>query len=560
MPENGRIFLGKTTTTNQIASTVDEFYFWIKEDAEVQPYDFVTAIDENFYSIGTVVEIANYTDAMSHLSNRIISDIPGEPLLERLSTTVAKVDVFYSYQIKEGKKQEKIYPVKSGVDVYVSTKEEILEALNAGQSQNQYFPAGVISRSIGEEVIVPLQPEYLVGPEAGHMNVSGISGLATKTSYMMFLLYTINKKFPNKYINIIFNVKSADLMNIDVKSDSLDENDKKIYKLIFGDEIFRNGSPEPFNNVQYYQPRGKNGEPLSYSSRRGTIYAFQLSDVYQDLDLLFSDVRDEYHTAESFARFVARDWNEKSNCWEVNGTVQGRRGNQFFFSSDIHNWEELVTLLDNHADEISSIYGLALSTVSRIKRELSRLTESPIFVSQRNRNEVFLRDVIKNSTPGQTIVIDIAKLRRPEQTFVVGEVFRELGNILNSETEQNPKNAIIVVDELNTLAPAKQESPLKEQLIEIVRKGRSNGFIIFGAEQFASEVDDQIIGNSSLRVLGRTSAMEISTSAYSNYSRQEKNTIMMLRKGEMLISYPTFRSNVKIRFPKPPYKILGSNR
>ena len=561
MPEEERILIGKTTATYQVASTVDEFYFWIKEGVEIQPYDFVTARDGNFYSIGTVVEISNYTDAMSHLSNRIVSDVPGMPLLDRLSATVAKVSVFYSYQLINGEKLEKRYPVSSGADVFVSNKEEILDGLNAGQVPTQWFPAGIISRTSGDPVIVPLQAEYLVGPESGHMNVSGISGLATKTSYMMFLLYCITKKSPDKYINIIFNVKSADLMNIDKKSNELDETDKSIYKLILKEYgvDFEEDSPEPFTNVKYYQPRGPEGKPLSYSTRQGDIYAFTLSDVHNDLDLLLSDVRDEYHTVDSFTRFVVRDWNEDNDRWEIKGNYQRYKGQQVQVELNASTWKELRELFDYNADDISGVYGLAASTVGRIKREIGRLTQSSIFVENRGTREHFIREVIRNSKPGQTIVIDIAKLERSEQTFVIGEVFRELGNIINLETEENHKQAIVVVDELNTLAPAKQQSPLKEQIIEVARKGRSVGFIIFGAEQFASEVDDQIIGNSALRVLGRTSAMEISSPAYSNYSRQEKNTVMMLRKGEMLISYPVFRSNVKIRFPRPPYK-TQSNR
>ncbi len=556
MPEKGRVSIGKTTATFQIASTVDEFYFWIKDDVEIQPYDFVTVIDGDFYSIGTVTEISNFTDAVSHLSNRIVSEVQGIPMLERLSATVGKVSVFYSYQLKNNVKSEKRYPVSSGADVFISNTDEILDALNAGQPPQNWFPAGIISRTSGEDVVVPLQAEYLVGPESGHLNVSGISGLATKTSYMMFILYSINKKAPKEYINIIFNVKSADLMNIDVKNNELNNTDKSIYSLIFNTD-----SPEPFNNVHYYQPRGENGEPLSYSNRKGQIYAFTLSDVYQDLDLLFSDVKDEYHTAESFTRFVARDWNEDNARWEIEGTYR-RYSNGPTLSVNLHasTWEELQNLLDNNSDEISGFYGLASSTVGRIKRELARLTHSSIFVNNRGKNEHFIREVIREAEPGDTIVIDIAKLGRTEQTFVVGEVFRELGNIINMETEGNNKRAIVVVDELNTLAPAKQQSPLKEQIIEIARKGRSVGYIIFGAEQFASEVDDQIIGNSSLRALGRTSAMEISTSAFSNYSREDKNTVMMLQKGEMLISFPTFRSNVKIRFPRPPYKTSSSRR
>jgi len=548
MSDIDRTPIGKTTTTYQIASTVDEYFFWIKDGVEIQPYDFVTAVDGAFCTVGTVAEIANYTDAVSHLSNRIVSEISGTNQLERLSATVAKVTVFHSYILQNGTKIGKRYPVSSGADVFISDETEIIDGLNAGGSQGQTYPAGIISRTSGEDVVVPLQSDYLIGPESAHMNVSGISGLATKTSYMMFLLYSINRLNPGKFLNIIFNLKGADLMNIDVRNDSLDSHDLAVYKLIFGDE-----SPEPFKKVRYLQPRGPDGEPSSFSSRKEEIYAFSFEDVYCDLDLLFSNVRDDYHTAESFNRFISRDWNDRNRRWELNGSYQ-KAGRNIRVNQQASNWHELMDILDNHSDEVSGFYGLYPTTVNRIKRELARLTHSSIFVDQRSRSELFIREVIRDAEAGQSIVIDIAKLGPNEQTFVVGEIFRELNSIIYQENEESAKKAIVVVDELNSIAPANQQSPLKEQIIEIARKGRSVGYIIFGAEQFASEVDNQIIGNSSLRVLGRTSSMEISSSAFRNFTQQEKNTVMMLRKGEMLISFPTFRANVKILFPRPPYK------
>ena len=548
-----RISIGRTTSTFMVASTVDEFYFWIKDGTEIQPYDFVTAVEGDFHSVGSVIEISNYTDAQSHLSNRIVSEVPGVPILERLSATIAKVNIFYSF-IKDGESViERRYPISSGVDVFISTVKEVLDGLNAGLPSTTSFPGGVISRTQGDRIIVPLQSDYLVGPESGHMNVSGISGLATKTSYMMFLLYVINRIKPKKYINIVFNVKSADLMNIDLPNEDLTNIDISIYK-----DLFNEDSIAPFSDVIYYQPRGESGHPLSYSTRNGQIYAFSLSDVYEDLDLLFSDVRDEYHTAEAFTRYISRDWSEDDNRWELSGTYK-KYSKDYTVDVTAATWRELRKVLDEHSDGVSQLYGLAQSTISRIKRELNRLTNSSIFVDFRAKNEHFIRDVVRNANPGQTIVIDIAKLGRIEQTFVVGEVFKELGYIINLEDEANFRQAIVVVDELNTLAPKYQDSPLKEQIIEIARKGRSVGYIIFGAEQFASEVDDQIVGNSALRVMGRTSAMEIAGSAFRNLSVQEKNTLMMLRKGEMLLSFPTFRANVKVNFPRPPYKTNKSN-
>lgn len=63
--------IGKTTATYNIPNTVDEFYFWVDEGETIEPYDFVTAKSGEFSCLGVVNEISVYTDAQSHLSNRL---------------------------------------------------------------------------------------------------------------------------------------------------------------------------------------------------------------------------------------------------------------------------------------------------------------------------------------------------------------------------------------------------------------------------------------------------------------------------------------------------------
>jgi hypothetical protein len=50
------------------------------------------------------------------------------------------------------------------------------------------IPAGLIRMSNGQDAVAYVDTDYLLGPEAAHINVSGISGLATKTSYITFLV------------------------------------------------------------------------------------------------------------------------------------------------------------------------------------------------------------------------------------------------------------------------------------------------------------------------------------------------------------------------------------
>jgi DNA helicase HerA-like ATPase len=113
---------------------------------------------------------------------------------------------------------------------------------------------------------------------------------------------------------------------------------------------------------------------------------------------------------------------------------------------------------------------------------------------------------------------------------------------------------VILIDELNSFAPAGSTTAITEQIVEIARKGRSRGTILFGAEQFKSEIHDQIVGNCGTHAIGRTGSAEIRKSAYAFLDQKSKQNIMALGKGEIVLSTPTWRSPIKIRFPRPPYK------
>ena len=65
---------------------------------------------------------------------------------------------------------------------------------------------------------VNMDSRYLIGPEGAHLNISGISGLAAKTSYAMFLMKAIQDRCLNEDLEVgndvafvIFNVKGKDL-------------------------------------------------------------------------------------------------------------------------------------------------------------------------------------------------------------------------------------------------------------------------------------------------------------------------------------------------------------
>src|SRR5439155_27196723 len=78
------------------------------------------------------------------------------------------------------------------------------------------IPAGLIKMSNGSRARVFLDKRYVLGPEGAHVNIAGISGLATKTSYAMFLIQSILQSVGAQDIAVILlNVKQNDLLVID---------------------------------------------------------------------------------------------------------------------------------------------------------------------------------------------------------------------------------------------------------------------------------------------------------------------------------------------------------
>ena len=55
------------------------------------------------------------------------------------------------------------------------------------------IPVGVYAAG-GHEAPVYLDADFLLGPEAAHLNITGVSGLATKTSAVEFLLSSASSR------------------------------------------------------------------------------------------------------------------------------------------------------------------------------------------------------------------------------------------------------------------------------------------------------------------------------------------------------------------------------
>ena len=213
--------IGRVLATEKNPTTIDDFMFWTNSDLILNPFDIVKVEHVNHsYSYGVIEDIAHITDASSFLTNFISSDFGNvdvdEPTL-RISMNYVKAKVICN--------EKNIYiPLQNNAKVMLATAEEVNYALGLKDIQNP-LACGYLEMYEGTKdcekvtLTVNLNSKFIIGPEGAHLNISGISGLAAKTSYAMFLMKAIQDSYLKKTDDeseddsvafVMFNVKGKD--------------------------------------------------------------------------------------------------------------------------------------------------------------------------------------------------------------------------------------------------------------------------------------------------------------------------------------------------------------
>lgn len=546
--------IGKIAATENRPTTIDEFYFWTSKNLILNPFDVIKVNHINdSTTYGVVEEISHITDTPSYLTSYISNDF-GD--VEAIANT-ERIGMNYIKAKVVGNSKNIYIPVTNGAQVSMADRYEVEKALGLDNVKNPLV-CGYIqmyeSADDHNKVTLPisLNSDFLIGPEGAHLNISGISGLAAKTSYAMFILKAIQEKYSmnsneNDGIAFIFlNVKGRDLLAIDEPNAELDISDKSLYEMLCL-------SPDPFKNVKYLYPYSTNNYSNTYASRdliesqinrnKVSFYKYIYEYDKDSLDLLFSNIDDPAQTMDSIINYII--------------SAQGNYGS-------IKTWENFRNEIDEYCKAGNSKTDKEISIASwrKFKRIISKSTKNPIF-SQRTveeKNETRIQDSIMNIKKNDVYVVDIAKLEETMQSFVFGDVIRNVYDLKLGQTQRDendiPSKIIIFIDELNKYASSDipKNSPILRQLIDIAERGRSLGIILFSAEQFRSVIYDRVTGNCSTHAYGRTNAIEISKKDYQFIPNVYKNMMTRLKQGEYIIQNPIFRSVIKIKFPKPVYK------
>jgi len=551
-PVTDRPSIGRASATAHSPNTSDRFYFWLAPDVIVNPFDIVDGEQVSHdddegpsHTYGLVLNLEHYTDASTHLSNFISNDfgsLAEEPNTPRQGTTVAKAGVLSN--------DADIYmPIQNESVVRFADEQGIQIALGIDEMPKaRRVPAGLVEMSNGTRAVAHIDRNYVLGPEGAHVNVSGISGLATKTSYAMFLIQSILQTTDASKIAVIaLNVKHADLLTIDQPVEGMEPEQHDLWDAL-GLE------PQPFDNVHYLLPWGKDTKttqrPNSFEPLPDFFqtYAYSLRDTYDKLDLLFSQVSDPSGTMDSL----------------IGEIHKGMEGNEAQWSG-VQDWNSLLNgpplAEEGRSQRVGDVRSSSVGKFRRHLRRLVKTRQTGVFVRQRSHNAANLSRELGKLKGGHTYVVDIAKLRDEEQTLVFGDILRTVYSLYAEEdawATDLPEKVIIFVDELNKYAPAgRSESPILEQVLDIAERGRSLGVILVSAQQFMSAVHDRVTGNAATLVIGRSGSAEIAASNYRFLDPDVKINLTRLKQGELLLSHSIYRQPIKVIFPKPAFRQQG---
>jgi len=536
--------IGKVTATEGKPTTSNNIRFWLADNEEIGTFDVIRVQHiKQSYTYAIIRDLQYITDSVGHLANYVSSDfgdVSAEPINKRLGTTIAEAEVLYNSLNIE-------MPVRDGAIVETADAEGVRTALGIEGFKNP-IPAGYISMSYGEEVPIEFDSRYLLGPEGAHLNITGISGLATKTSYAMFLLNSIQQKLGESVSLILFNVKGNDLLAIDEPSTSLDDKQRVEWSKC-------HLQPKPFRNVRYLYPYSHHKSQNFYSNTtakqnllqkqhkegRASNYYYDIETMKDKMHLLLGDIDDPQGTFESIFDDIR---NLNANSWdEFRRSIDQRTisGQQSGKQIPVQSWRKFNRFVKTR-----------ISNPLFDQRSLTNADE---------KKQVLVADAIRLLRKDNVLVIDIEPLPDYLQCLVVGDVVSTIRNIkLGEDDKAEPSDMGIIVifaDELNKYAPKTDKSgrTLTSILLEVTERGRSLGTIFFGAEQFRSGVHDQILGNCSTNVYGRTSPVEMAKCPdYKYFPESHKASITRLEQGSLLLQHAVFKTHlVKVRFPFPCY-------
>lgn len=542
--------LGRVVATERRPNTPHEFHFWTALDApvgigtivRVESRRPISGVLPSIY--GVVTEGFGYTDLQTPLHDVLGAD--GEPGGSAFAPTERTEIRLYTAAVLRQVPEEPLQPVPMGT-VHLATEADVQAALRmdsyVGGSASRGIPVGLY-RAGGTQAAVHLDADFLLGPEAAHLSISGVSGLATKTSAVEWLLGSIFAHFPpskGRVAAVCFNVKGPDLCFLDQPASSLSDEDRAMYETL--------GVPaKPFEKVHYFAPwSAKGGQLATLRSNEAlqhnvTPLTWGLRETLQYAEVLLNkdDVDAKADALIDFIKERVLDQAFSDPALE--------RAHEVRSFTELEQWfRELLRGLEGRNSDVWRTHHIA--TIRKVRNRLTN-------ISTRCKGLVTDDGMVSDLPFGKledraVYVIDVANLEEDAQDLVFARVVSQLREHLEKR-QLGVEQVVVFVDELNKYAPADgPDTYVRKMLLDIAERGRYLGLVLFGAQQFRSQVHRRVVGNSGTSLYGRMDPDELATPGYQTLAPATKARLATLEKGQLMVRHPHFGQPIFVRFPRP---------
>jgi len=481
--------------------------------------------------IGIVTDLLTYGNDKDPLQadfERSATDYT--PIAVRSEVLLATVQVFHA---------DKMRPVRTG-RVRAATAAEIRVA--CGEDKIEWkVPAGVVGLADGTFATVSLDGHNLLGPDAAHLNVGGLSGMSGKTSFASVLLRSAihaGDADNESVAALLFNVKGQDLVFMDAPPTAgyeLSDADRAMYEAM-------GVPPIPFENVRVFAPV----QPLTGHSRSTRTDAeplrWDICDVWPYLSYLFGDSLGNDNMMALTADL---------------GSLKVYIGG----ASALNTLDKLTTFLESELDEADEGGRTTCwrdhhsATVRRLLKHLRSLPNRTGGLVIHGKSTKGADVPVADWVHGQVMVVDVDGMEPIAQALVIARTCKRALKAAE-DGRLGVAHLVLFADELNMFAPAQgsEMGPVRTELRRVSSTGRYAGMSLWGAAQFLSKVDAQILGNAATTAMGILADSELDSGVYGRMPAGQRERILTLPKGQMALKAYNLRGQLVVNFPRPAWR------
>ncbi len=468
--------LGRVAAPPNKESTSDFFYFWVERGKLVERGQIVTTRsnlgERTVEFIGLVEEVYRQSRQrdMGEEVDRFDAMTGCDPPFASAGFTYAKVIILRTDPVTHAPPTE-----ESVVRLGGQADAQRGYGVDRMRSENRLAIGRLRNGGINYAGPAVVDLAYLLGENGGHLNVNGIAGMGSKSSFLLHVIDLLMRWAKRtgrpgdavrpQLVPIIFNVKNFDLFFIDrwnrnwrLKRGEAEEDWREL-----GVE-----DPQPFRNVRFFAAQQPKVDTPVRTGREGVeAFSWGLADVIEQQMFRFLFADEDTGNA---------NFSALAGAIEERLTDDGNNGPKLRADAP-QTFDGLLTWLKSvDRDKIGDPHpGTRASLVRRLR---GMLQDSDGVLRRTDRHGKPLK-MPNAETPGPWVIDLFAVKDEKVRRFVVATVLHQLV-VLRSGNAVEGLQYLVTLDELNRFAPKNRSDPITEMIERVAAEMRSQGIILLG--------------------------------------------------------------------------------